>query len=155
GCESRNEMAVSDEPVLVTGAAGFIGSHVVRRLLAVGCRVVGADNLSPYYDPVLKRARLRQFEGNNRFRFEHIDLANRAAVAALFAAEKFPYVVHLAAQAGVRYSLKDPHAYVDANLQGFTNILEGCRHNNCRHLLFASSSSVYGANTRLPFRVSD
>jgi UDP-glucuronate 4-epimerase len=148
-------MALTDEPVLVTGAAGFIGSHVTRRLLAEGRRVVGADNLSPYYDPALKRARLRQFEGNNRFRFEHIDLADRAATAALFAAEKFPYVVHLAAQAGVRYSLTDPHAYVDANLQGFTNILEGCRHSDCKHLLFASSSSVYGANTRLPFRVSD
>jgi UDP-glucuronate 4-epimerase len=148
-------MPLSDEPVLVTGAAGFIGSHVAHRLLAAGRSVVCVDNLSPYYDPALKRARLRQFEGNNRFRFEHIDLADRAAAAALFAAEKFPYVVHLAAQAGVRYSLQDPHAYVDANLQGFTNILEGCRHNGCKHLLFASSSSVYGANTRLPFRVSD
>src|SRR5690349_358221 len=121
-------MALSDEPVLVTGAAGFIGSHVARRLLAAGRRVVCADNLSPYYDPALKRARLRQFEGNNRFRFEHIDLVDRSAVSGLFAAEKFPYVVHLAAQAGVRYSLQDPHAYVDANLQGFANLLEGCRH---------------------------
>jgi UDP-glucuronate 4-epimerase len=148
-------MPATDEPVLVTGAAGFIGSHVTRRLLAAGRRVVGADNMSPYYDPSLKQARLKIFNGEPRFRFEKIDLADRAAVAALFAAEKFPYVVHLAAQAGVRYSLRDPHAYVDANLQGFVNILEGCRHHGCKHLVFASSSSVYGANTRLPFRVSD
>lgn len=148
-------MAATDETVLVTGAAGFIGSHVTRRLLAAGRRVVGLDNLTPYYDPALKLARLKTFEGNNRFRFEKIDLADRAAVATLFAAEKFPYVVHLAAQAGVRFSLKDPHAYIDANIQGFTNVLEGCRHNGCQHLVFASSSSVYGANTRLPFRVSD
>ena len=145
----------SDEPVLVTGAAGFIGSHVTRRLLDAGRRVVGVDNLTPYYDPALKQARLKQFEGQSRFRFVKHDLADRAAVAALFAAEKFRHVVHLAAQAGVRYSLQDPHAYVDANLQGFVNILEGCRHHGCRHLVYASSSSVYGANTRLPFRTSD
>ncbi len=146
---------MSNEPVLVTGAAGFIGSHVVRRLLETGRRVAGVDNMSAYYDPALKQARLRQFEGHAGFRFFKLDLADRAGVAALFAAEKFPYVVHLAAQAGVRYSLQDPHAYIDANVQGFTNILEGCRHNGCRHLLYASSSSVYGANTKLPFSTAD
>jgi UDP-glucuronate 4-epimerase len=147
--------ALGDEPILVTGAAGFIGSHVTRRLLELGRRVIGVDNMSSYYDPALKQARLKQFDGHAKFRFIKLDLADRAGVAALFAAEKFPYVVHLAAQAGVRYSLRDPHAYVDANIQGFVNILEGCRHNGCRHLLFASSSSVYGANTKLPFRTSD
>jgi UDP-glucuronate 4-epimerase len=146
---------VNDQPVLVTGAAGFVGSHVTRRLLQNGRHVVGVDNMSPYYDPALKQARLKQFEGDNRFRFVKLDLADRAGTAALFAAEKFPYVVHLAAQAGVRHSLKDPHSYVDANLQGFVNVLEGCRHNGCKHLVFASSSSVYGANTRLPFRTTD
>jgi UDP-glucuronate 4-epimerase len=146
---------VSNDPVLVTGAAGFIGSHVARRLLETGRSVVGVDNMNAYYDPALKQARLKQLEGHAKFRFIKLDLADRAGVPALFAAEKFPYVVHLAAQAGVRYSLQDPHAYVDANIQGFTNVLEGCRHNGCRHLLYASSSSVYGANTKLPFRTSD
>jgi UDP-glucuronate 4-epimerase len=146
---------MSDGPVLVTGAAGFIGAHVTRRLLDGGRQVVGVDNLSPYYDPALKQARLMQFEGNNRFRFIKLDLADRAAVAAMFQAEKFPIVVHLAAQAGVRYSLQNPQAYMDANIQGFANLLEGCRHHGCRNLLYASSSSVYGANTRLPFRTTD
>ncbi|HYI29270.1 MAG TPA: NAD-dependent epimerase [Bradyrhizobium sp.] len=141
--------------MLVTGAAGFIGSHVTRRLLGAGRTVVGVDNLTPYYDPALKQARLKQFEGQPRFRFVKLDLAGREATAELFAAGKFSYVVHLAAQAGVRHSLTDPHAYVDANLQGFVNILEGCRHHGCRHLVFASSSSVYGANTQLPFRTTD
>src|SRR5215212_173963 len=144
---------MTDDNVLVTGAAGFIGSHVTRRLLEMGRRVVGVDSLTSYYDPALKEARLKQFDGAARFRFIRLDLADRAATAALFAAEKFPYVIHLAAQAGVRHSLTDPHAYVDANLQGFLNVLEGCRHHGCRHLVFASSSSVYGANTRLPFSV--
>ena len=147
--------AVSGEPVLVTGAAGFIGSHVARRLLESGRSVVGLDSMNAYYDPALKQARLSQLQGHAKFRFFKLDLADRAGVAALFAAEKFPYVVHLAAQAGVRYSLQDPHAYIDANIEGFTNILEGCRHNSCRHLLYASSSSVYGANTRLPFSTAD
>ena len=147
--------AVSGEPVLVTGAAGFIGSHVARRLLELGRSVVGLDNMNAYYDPALKQARLKELQGHPSFRFFKLDLADRAGVAALFAAEKFPYVVHLAAQAGVRYSLQDPHAYIDANIEGFTNILEGCRHNSCRHLLYASSSSVYGANTRLPFSTAD
>jgi UDP-glucuronate 4-epimerase len=146
---------MTDDNVLVTGAAGFIGSHVTRRLLEMGRRVVGVDSLTSYYDPALKEARLKQFDGAPRFRFIKLDLADRAATAALFAAEKFPYVIHLAAQAGVRHSLTDPHAYVDANLQGFANVLEGCRHHGCRHLVFASSSSVYGANTRLPFRTTD
>ena len=146
---------MNDDAVLVTGAAGFIGSHVTRRLLEMGRRIVGVDSLTPYYDPALKEARLQQFDGNPRFCFIKLDLADRRATAALFAAEKFPYVVHLAAQAGVRHSLTDPHAYMDANLQGFANVLEGCRHHGCRHLVFASSSSVYGANTRLPFRTTD
>jgi UDP-glucuronate 4-epimerase len=146
---------VTDEPILVTGAAGFIGAHVTRRLLAAGRPVVGLDALTPYYDPALKRARLRQFEADKRFRFVQLDLADRAGVAALFSAERFPAVIHLAAQAGVRYSLERPHDYVDANLQGFVNVLEGCRHHGCSHLIFASSSSVYGANTRLPFRTTD
>ena len=148
-------MPITDDNVLVTGAAGFIGSHVTRRLLEMGRTVVGVDSLTPYYDPALKEARLKQFYGARRFRFIKLDLADRAATAALFAGEKFPYVIHLAAQAGVRHSLTDPHAYVEANLQGFANVLEGCRHHGCRHLVFASSSSVYGANTRLPFRTTD
>jgi UDP-glucuronate 4-epimerase len=148
-------MPMSDGPILVTGAAGFIGFHVARRLLENGREVVGLDNLNAYYDPKLKdarRAELAKFDG---FRFVKLDLADRAGMAVLFAEHRFPFVVHLAAQAGVRYSLVDPYAYVDANLVGFTNILEGCRHNGCRHLLFASSSSVYGSNTRMPFSVHD
>jgi UDP-glucuronate 4-epimerase len=140
---------------LVTGAAGFIGFHVARELLARGRVVVGVDNLTPYYDPRLKQARLAELLKDRNFRFVKLDLADRDGVAALFAAERFPFVVHLAAQAGVRHSLVDPHAYVDANLQGFVNVLEGCRHNGCRHLLFASSSSVYGSNAKLPFSVHD
>jgi UDP-glucuronate 4-epimerase len=145
----------ASNPILVTGAAGFIGFHVARGLLAQGRIVVGVDNLTPYYDPKLKEARLAELAKDGNFRFVRLDLADRGGVAALFAAECFPFVVHLAAQAGVRHSLLDPHAYVDANLQGFVNVLEGCRHNGCRHLLFASSSSVYGANTKLPFSVHD
>ena len=145
----------ASEPILVTGAAGFIGFHVARRLCEDGRTVVGVDNLSAYYDPKLKDARLRQLASFPRFRFEKLDLADRAGAAAFFAAHRFPAVVHLAAQAGVRHSLIDPHAYADANLTGFLNVLEGCRHNGCRHLVYASSSSVYGGNTRLPFRVGD
>ena len=142
-------------PILVTGAAGFIGFHVARRLLDDGRAVVGLDNLNGYYDPKLKEARLAELGKRAGFRFVKLDLADRAGMANLFAERKFPHVVHLAAQAGVRHSLVDPHAYVDANLVGFTNILEGCRHNGCRHLLYASSSSVYGGNTRMPFSVHD
>jgi UDP-glucuronate 4-epimerase len=142
-------------PILVTGAAGFIGFHVARRLVEAGREVIGVDNLSPYYDPKLKEARLTQLAGAKNFKFVRLDLADRAATATLFAEHRFPLVIHLAAQAGVRHSLIDPHAYVDANLIGFVNILEGCRHQGCRHLVYASSSSVYGSNTRMPFRTSD
>ena len=143
------------EPVLVTGAAGFIGFHVARRLLAQGRSVIGLDNLSSYYDVRLKRARLEQLEDLRGFRFEQLDIADRAAMASLFSSYRFPYVVHLAAQVGVRYSLIEPYRYGAANLIGFLNVLEGCRHAGSRHLLYASSSSVYGANTRTPFRTTD
>ena len=143
------------EPVLVTGAAGFIGMHVAQRLLAEGYHVVGLDNLNAYYDPRLKAARVGELAASPNFRFEKMDIADRKAMVDLFAAHRFAQVVHLAAQAGVRHSLVDPHAYADANLTGFLNVLEGCRHTGCRHLVYASSSSVYGANTRVPFRASD
>src|ERR1700761_4965095 len=146
---------MSDKTVLVTGAAGFIGFHVTQRLLAEGRHVVGIDSLNNYYDPQLKAARLEMLSANPGFSFQKLDLADRAAMKGLFAEHRFPAAVHLAAQAGVRYSLENPHAYVDANLEGFINVLEGCRHNECKHLLFASSSSVYGANTKLPFAVQD
>ena len=146
---------MADNCILVTGAAGFIGSHVAQRLLTKGSEVVGIDNLNDYYDPRLKEARLDRLRSHSAFRFEKLDLADREGMAALFARHRFPSVIHLAAQAGVRHSLVDPHAYVDANLIGFTNILEGCRHNGCRHLLYASSSSVYGSNTRMPFSTHD
>ncbi len=147
--------AQHNDPVLVTGAAGFIGFHVVRRLLAQGRRVVGLDNLNDYYDPALKRARLAELARHPAFHFDEIDIADRGAIAALFAAHRLPRVVHLAAQAGVRHSLLEPHAYADANLTGFLNVLEGCRNAGCAHLLYASSSSVYGGNTATPFRTSD
>ena len=146
---------MSDQAILVTGAAGFIGFHVARQLLAEGRHVVGLDSLNSYYDPALKRSRLIILDRDPRFRFVQIDLADRQSVAALFAKYRFPTVVHLAAQAGVRYSIGHPHAYVDANLEGFLNVLEGGRHNACRHLIYASSSSVYGANTKVPFSVED
>ncbi len=141
--------------MLVTGAAGFIGFHVAQRLLARGDDVVGLDNLNDYYDVALKQARLAQLEASPRFDFRRLDLADRAAMAALFAQEGFEYVIHLGAQAGVRYSLINPQAYVDSNLVGFMNVLEGSRHHPVRHLVYASSSSVYGANTRMPFSVRD
>lgn len=140
---------------LVTGCAGFIGFHVAKRLLAEGKSVVGLDNLSEYYDVNLKRARLSQLTVLPNFRFVRVDLADREGIAGLFQNEHFDRVVHLAAQAGVRYSLTNPHAYIEANLVGFANILEGCRHSSVDHLVFASSSSVYGANTRMPFSVHD
>ena len=141
--------------VLVTGAAGFIGSNVSLRLLARGDEVVGLDNLNDYYSVQLKRDRLARLQGQAKFRFVKLDVADREGMAALFAAEKFDRVVHLAAQAGVRYSIQNPHAYVDSNLVGFINILEGCRHHAVQHLTYASSSSVYGGNTRMPFSEHD
>ncbi len=141
--------------ILVTGAAGFIGFHLSRRLLKEGNAVVGLDNLNPYYDVTLKEARLSLLEKESTFSFIRADIADRQAVAALFAEEQPEIVVHLAAQAGVRYSLKNPYAYVESNLVGFMNIIEGCRHHHVRHLVYASSSSVYGANTRMPFSVHD
>ena len=139
---------------LVTGAAGFIGSHVSKRLLDAGHEVVGIDNLNDYYDPNLKLARLELLKSES-FTFHKLDLADREGMAALFANEKFDRVIHLAAQAGVRYSLENPHAYADANLVGHLNVLEGCRHNKVQHLLYASSSSVYGLNRKMPFSTDD
>lgn len=141
--------------ILVTGVAGFIGMHVAVRLLQAGHNVTGIDNLNPYYDVRLKEARLQQLQPHSNFHFSKMDLADREEVNALFASEKFERVIHLAAQAGVRYSLENPHAYVEANLVGFTNILEACRRCPVKHLVYASSSSVYGANTKLPFSVKD
>ena len=137
--------------ILVTGAAGVIGFHVSRRLLERGDEVVVADNLSDYYDPALKNARLDELRGSKKFSFKKIDVADAAAVDRLFAEEKPAKVVHLAAQAGVRYSLENPRAYIDSNIHGFLNILEACRHHPVSHLVYASTSSVYGANTRQPF----
>lgn len=140
---------------LVTGAAGFIGFHVSERLLNAGHQVIGIDNLNDYYDVNLKQARLDLLTPHSLFRFEKIDLADRVAMAELFATEKFDRVIHLAAQAGVRYSIDNPHAYADSNLTGHLNVLEGCRHNKVGHLLYASSSSVYGLNRKLPFSTDD
>jgi UDP-glucuronate 4-epimerase len=146
---------MSDQTILVTGAAGFIGFYVARQLLAEGRNVTGLDNLNNYYDPALKQARLNILREDSRFSFVETDLADRPSMEQLFAKHRFAEVVHLAAQAGVRYSIDHPHAYADANLEGFLNILEGCRHHECRHLVYASSSSVYGANAKLPFSVDD
>lgn len=139
--------------LLVTGAAGFIGFHTARRLCERGDEVVGIDNLNDYYEVSLKLDRLKQLESIDNFSFQKIDLADREKMDALFAREGFDRVVHLAAQAGVRYSLENVYAYIDANIMGFTNILEGCRNHNIAHLVYASSSSVYGANRSYPFRV--
>jgi UDP-glucuronate 4-epimerase len=138
---------------LVTGAAGFIGYHVCEKLLARGDEVVGVDNLNPYYDPSLKQARLERLLGKPGFRFQHLDIAEREVIETLFAAERAPRVIHLAAQAGVRYSVSHPHAYVSSNVTGFLHVLEGCRHNGAEHLTYASTSSVYGMNTAMPFSV--
>lgn len=146
---------MSDQTILVTGAAGFIGFHVARRLLAEGRHVLGLDSLNNYYDPALKQSRLDILREHPRFGFVQMDLADRPSIGELFAKHRFATVVHLAAQAGVRHSIDHPHAYADANLVGFLNVLEGCRHHDCRHLVYASSSSVYGANTKLPFSVDD
>ncbi|WP_313436984.1 NAD-dependent epimerase [Atlantibacter hermannii] len=140
---------------LVTGAAGFIGFHVSERLLAAGYQVIGIDNLNDYYDVNLKLARLDLLKKHPAFRFDKMDLADREAMASLFAREQFQRVIHLGAQAGVRYSIDNPHAYADSNLIGHLNVLEGCRHNKVEHLLYASSSSVYGLNRKLPFSTED
>ncbi len=141
--------------ILVTGAAGFIGFHLSKRLLQRGDTVVGLDNVNDYYEVQLKQDRLSQLESQSGFRLHKMELADRAGMARVFAAEQFDVVVNLAAQAGVRYSIENPHAYVDSNLVGFVNVLEGCRHNGVKHLVYASSSSVYGANTKTPFSVHD
>jgi len=140
-------------PVLVTGIAGFIGFHVASRLIDAGTAVVGVDNINDYYDPKLKEARLLEIQGRPGFTFCRLDLADRMGTAELFSASRPIRVIHLAAQAGVRYSLANPHAYIDANIMGFLNVLEGCRRNGVQHLTYASSSSVYGANTVVPFSV--
>jgi len=141
--------------ILVTGAAGFIGMHLSKRLLERGDEVVGIDNLNDYYDIQLKHDRLKQLDGYKNFTFIKMDMADREAMAQLFKVQQFNRVMNLAAQAGVRYSLENPLAYVDSNLVGFANILEGCRHNKVEHLIYASSSSVYGSNTDMPFSVHD
>ncbi len=141
--------------VLVTGAAGFIGYHLSERLLARGDEVIGVDCVNDYYDPTLKEARLARLAPHDRFTMHRVDLADRAALERVFVQHQPTHVVNLAAQAGVRYSLTNPQAYVDSNLVGFVNVLEACRHHKVEHLVYASSSSVYGANTRLPFAVSD
>lgn len=140
---------------LVTGAAGFIGFHTAMRLLDRGDEVVGIDNLNSYYDPGLKKARLAVIGGRPGFSFLNLDIAERAAMAELFRVQRFDKVIHLAAQAGVRYAMQNPHAYIDSNIVGTQNVLEGCRHNGVKHLVMASSSSVYGANTKMPFSEHD
>ena len=148
-------MARIEGNVLVTGAAGFIGYSVCRRLLSAGVGVTGIDNLNDYYDPALKQARLDQLREFPAFSFRKLDLADREGMEALFAEVRPDYVVHLAAQAGVRYSVEHPHVYIESNILGFLNILEGCRHTGVKHLVYASSSSVYGLNTKMPFSVAD
>ena len=140
---------------LVTGAAGFIGNFVAERLCKEGHEVIGLDNLNDYYDPKLKLARLKRIEHFTNFTFVKMDLADRDGIANLFSEEKFDRVIHLAAQAGVRYSIENPMAYIDSNVVGFATILEGCRHSNVKHLVYASSSSVYGANKKIPFSTDD
>ncbi len=146
-------MDLTIKKVLVTGSAGFIGFHLCKKLLANNITVVGLDNLNPYYDPGLKKARLAQLTSHPAYSHTELDLSDREGMASLFAAHSFDAAVNLAAQAGVRYSLINPHSYVDTNIVGFVNLLEGCRHSGVSHFVFASSSSVYGANTRMPFSV--
>jgi UDP-glucuronate 4-epimerase len=146
-------MKLKYQSVLVTGVAGFIGFHLARRLLKDGRRVVGVDNINPYYDVALKEARLEALKGESNFTFIKMDLTDRKPLERLFARQTFDVVVNMAAQAGVRYSIENPYAYVDSNLVGFVNLLECCRHNSVKHFVFASSSSVYGANTTMPFSV--
>ena len=141
--------------ILVTGAAGFIGAFTSKKLVEMGHEVVGVDNLNDYYDVALKHGRLGWLEPLSGFQFQQLELADRDAVAALFNAHKFDRVIHLAAQAGVRYSITNPHAYVDSNLIGFVNVMEGCRHHEVEHFVYASSSSVYGLNTHLPYSTGD
>src|SRR5271155_4769982 len=155
GCRPEPRTIPPQMKVLVTGAAGFIGSFTGQRLLSRDDEVVGLDNLNDYYDVALKQARLERLRANPRFRFIHMDLADRSAIAALFAREKFERVVHLGAQAGVRYSLENPDSYVQSNVVGMLNVLQGCRHNAVAHLVYASSSSVYGASTKLPYSVHE
>ncbi len=142
---------MSTRPILVTGAAGFIGSHVAHRLLDAGRTVLGIDNLNAYYEVSLKEARLARLQPRDGFTFRKLDIGDQKGMAELFAEFRPSRVVHLAAQAGVRYSLENPHAYIDSNLTGFVNVLEGCRHNDVEHLVYASTSSVYGSNTKQPF----
>jgi UDP-glucuronate 4-epimerase len=146
-------MKLKYQSALVTGVAGFIGFHLARRLLKDGRRVVGVDNINPYYDVALKEARLEALKGESNFTFIKMDLTDRKPLERLFARQAFDVVVNMAAQAGVRYSIENPYAYVDSNLVGFVNLLECCRHNSVKHFVFASSSSVYGANTTMPFSV--
>ena len=153
--EARRVGAGPSVTVLVTGAAGFIGFHLARRLMADGLTVVGLDNVNDYYDPALKEARLARLSGIPGFRFERVSIEDAGAMAEVFGRHRPRRVAHLAAQAGVRYSITNPRSYVDANLVGFLNVLEGCRHHGVEHLVFASSSSVYGANGKLPFSVHD
>ena len=148
-------MSQGPSTILVTGTAGFIGFHVAMRLLDRGNHVIGLDNINDYYDVRLKEARLAQLKPHERFTFVKLDLANRQGMKDLFANQPIRRVVHLAAQAGVRYSLVNPHAYTESNIEGFMNILEGCRHNQIEHLVYASSSSVYGGNTHMPFSIHD
>ena len=143
------------EPVLITGAAGFIGMHVAQRLLRAGYSVIGLDNLNDYYSTELKKARLEELSAHSKFEFVKADLKDSKVIADLATGWRFSYVVHLAGQVGVRHSLRDPHSYVDSNVTGFLNVLELCRQIECRHLIYASSSSVYGANSRMPLRTSD
>lgn len=147
-----------DNPtILITGTAGFVGFHMAKRLSKdlPAARIIGIDNINAYYDPRLKEARLEELKSCPNVTFQKLDLADRDGMAQLFETYKPSVVIHLAAQAGVRYSIENPHAYIDSNIVGFLNILEGCRHNKVDHLLYASSSSVYGANTKVPFSTDD